>query len=200
MDELTSFVYENEDGETEGFIESPSGISVLSLVNLLDKLSNRLPNRSMLFDSVDPCVLEIDDEGALARHYEIGDKFETIQELIAHICVNPGMLSYQRFGVIAPGKGMNMGMGEMRTIYVCLLSDGPGSVEVVVWDNNERVLLMKPYKLTRSNGTLGDAVLLLSNKLAFDLLPQTIKTRELVDMVDKNIQTGFALLTGKDDS
>lgn len=200
MDEFIHFDCEDENGEREGSIEAPPGVSALSLVKLLSVTSDRLPHRSMLFDKIDPCVIEVDDEGTVKRCYEIGDEFETIQELIAHICVNPGMLSYKQFGVIAPGKGQNVHTGEMRTVYICMYSDGPGSVESVVWDNDEQVLLMKPFKLERNQGTMGDAVLLLSNKLAFDLLPKSVKTRDLTDMVDKNIQAGFAFLNRRDNS
>jgi hypothetical protein len=201
MDEFVHFACEDADGNSEGFIEAPYGVSALSLVRVIDELSNRLPHRSMLFDHVDPCVLEIDDEGKVCRTYEIGEmEFETLQDLIAYICVHPGMLSYKQFGVIAPGRGYNADTGEMRTVYICLYSDGPGSVESVVWDNDQRVLLMKPYKLERNQGTIGDAVLLLSNKLAFDLLPESVKTKDLTNTVEKNIEAGFAFITRRDNS
>lgn len=201
MAEFIHFAFEDGDGNREGFIEAPYGVSVLSLVRVIDELSNRLPHRSMLFDRVDPSVIEIDDEGKVCRTYEIGDmEFETLQDLIAYICVHPGMLSYKQFGVIAPGRGYNAETREMRTVYVCMYVTGPGVAEVVVWDNDRQVLLMKPYKLERNQGTIGDAVLLLSNKVAFDLLPESVKTKDLTNTVEKNIEAGFAFITRRDNS
>jgi len=184
--------------DDEGMIMAPEGVSCLSFVAVLDKMAETCNSRSELWDQIVPMICEIDDNDDIQRVYDLDNcNCDTIQGVIKKLCMNPGMLRYQRFGVVAPGKGFNPNTGEQRFVFICMYSDGPNSVEAVVWDNDSRVLLMKPYQIERSSGTMSDAVLLLSNKLAFDLSPKS-STQEMADKVREVLESSFAILERED--
>jgi hypothetical protein len=183
----------------EDLVMAPEGVSCLSLVRVLDKMSETAEQRLMMWDVLAPMVCEIDDDDNIQNIYDLDNSdCETIQSLVKKLCMNPGMMRYQRFGVVAPGKGYNPDTGEELCVFICMYSDGPNSIEATVWDNVNRVLLMKPYKVERNSGTMSDALLLLSNKLAFDLSTKSANTEEMEDKVRSVLEAGFAMLDGKD--